>query len=73
MCLEKYGEAVWAVNWERVTFRPPDRLGTPGQEDKVLLLNPLRGTKADNQALFAQADTPAMFLDGVRGIERRRR
>jgi proteasome accessory factor PafA2 len=72
MCLEKYGEAVWAVNWERVTFRPPDRLGTPGQEDKVLLLNPLRGTKADNQALFAQADTLAMFLDGLRGIERRR-
>jgi hypothetical protein len=70
MCLEKYAEAVWAVNWERVTFRLPDRLGTPGQEGKVLLLNPLRGTKADNQALFAQADTPAMFLDGVREIGR---
>jgi Pup amidohydrolase len=68
MCLEKYGAAVWAVNWERVTFRFPNRAGTPGQEGKVLLLNPLRGTKADNQALFAQADTPAMFLDGVRGI-----
>jgi hypothetical protein len=67
MCLEKYGEAVWAVNWERVTFRFPNRLGTPGQEGNVLLLNPLRGTKADNQALFAQADTAAMFLDGVRG------
>ena len=37
----------------------------------MLLLNPLRGTKADNQALFAQADTPAMFLDGMRGIEAR--
>jgi len=70
MCLEKYGEAVWAVNWERVTFRLPSRLGTSGQEDKILLLNPLRGTKADNQALFAQADTPEKFLDGIRGIQR---
>jgi proteasome accessory factor A len=65
-CLQKYGDAVLAVNWERVTFRLRDRLGTPGQEGKVLLLNPLRGTKADNQALFAEADTPARFLDGVR-------
>jgi proteasome accessory factor PafA2 len=73
MCLAKYGEAVWAVNWERVTFRLPDRLGTPGQESKVLLLNPLRGTKADNQALFAQADTAAMFLDSARKIGRGRR
>jgi proteasome accessory factor A len=73
MCLEKYGEAVWAVNWERVTFRLPDRLGSLGQESKVLLLNPLRGTKADNQTLFAQADTAAMFLDGVRNLGRGRR
>ncbi len=73
MCLEKYGEAVWAVNWERLTFRLPDRLGSLGQESKVLLLNPLRGTKADNQTLFAQADTAAMFLDGVRNIGRGRR
>jgi Pup amidohydrolase len=73
MCLEKYGEAVWAVNWERVTFRFPNRLGTPGQEGKVLLMNPFRSTKADNQALFAQAATPAMFLDGVRGTWHGRR
>ncbi|HSF33224.1 MAG TPA: proteasome accessory factor PafA2 family protein [Candidatus Tectomicrobia bacterium] len=73
MCLEKYGEAVWAVNWERVTFRLRDRLGRPGQEGKVLLLNPLRGTKADNQALFAQAETAAMFLDAAPGIVRGRR
>jgi Pup amidohydrolase len=72
-CLEKYGDAVWAVNWERVTFRLPDGLGTPGREGKVLLLNPLRGTKADNQTLFAEADTPARFLDGVRAAGRGRR
>ncbi len=73
MCLEKYGAAVCAVNWERVTFRLPDRLESLGQEGKVLLLNPIRGTKADHQALFAQAGTPALFLDGVRGVGRGRR
>jgi proteasome accessory factor A len=72
-CLEKYGEAVWTVNWERVTFRLPDRFGSPGREGRVLLLNPLRGTKADHQALFAQAGTAAMFLDGIRATGRGRR
>jgi hypothetical protein len=56
-----------------VTFRLPDGLGAPGQEGKVLLLNPFRGTKADNQTLFAEADTPARFLDGVRATGRGRR
>ena len=69
-CLEKFGDAVWTVNWERVTFRLPDRLGTPGQEGKILLLNPLRGTKADNETLFADADTPARFLEGMRATSR---
>jgi hypothetical protein len=68
MCLEKYGPAVWAVNWERVTFRLPDQQGSLGQEEKVLLLNPLRGTKADSETLFVQADTPARFLEAMRGI-----
>jgi proteasome accessory factor A len=70
MCLEKYGQAVWAVNWERVTFRLPDHQESRGQEGKVLLLNPLRGSKADNQALFAQADTPTRFLDAMRAVGR---
>jgi proteasome accessory factor PafA2 len=73
MCLEKYGQAVWAVNWERVTFRLPDHPDSLGQEGKILLPNPLRGSKADNQALFAQADTPARFLDAMRGMGRRGR
>jgi Pup amidohydrolase len=67
-CLEKYGEAVWAVNWERVTFRLPERPSPSAREGKILLLNPLCGTKAEHQALFAYADTAAMFLDGVRRI-----
>jgi Pup amidohydrolase len=72
-CLEKFGDAVWAVNWERIIFRFPDQRSCVGQESKVLLLNPLRGTKADNQAIFAQADTPEMFLDAVHRVERGRR
>jgi proteasome accessory factor A len=72
-CLEKYGDAVWAVNWERVTLRLSDHIEAPGHVGHVLLLNPLRGTKADNQTLFAEADTPARFLDGVRATGRGRR
>jgi proteasome accessory factor A len=72
-CLEKYGDAVWTVNWERVTFHLQDQLGSAGQEGKILLMNPLRGTKADNQRLFAEADTPAAFLDGIRSRGRGRR
>jgi proteasome accessory factor A len=73
MCLEKYGQSVWAVNWERVTFRLPDQQGRLSQEGNVLLLNPWRGTKADNQTLFAQADTPAMFLEALHGLRRGQR
>ena len=73
MCLEKYGDAVWAVNWERVTFRPPDQQVNPGHQTYVLLLTPWRGTKADNQTLFAQSDTPAMFLEALQGLRRGRR
>jgi len=73
MCLEKYGPSVWAVNWERVTFRLPDQQGRPGQEGNLLLLNPCRSTRADNQTLFAQAHTPAMFLEALRSLRRGRR
>jgi proteasome accessory factor A len=73
MCLEKYGESVWAVNWERVTFHLPDQQGRLCQDGSVLLLNPWRGTKADTQTLFAQADTPTMFLEAMRGLRRGRR
>ena len=70
MCLEKYGDAVWAVNWERITFRPSNWQASPGQQDHVLLPTPWRGTKADNHALFAACDTPAMFVEAWRGLRR---
>jgi Pup amidohydrolase len=73
MCLDKYGQSVWAVNWERVTFRLPDQQGVPSHEGTVQLLTPWRGTKAEHQTLFAQADTPAMFLQALHGLKRRRR
>jgi len=64
---------VWAVNWELVWFRLPDRQGNGGQYGKVLLLNPLRGTKAEQQSLFAQADTAERFLEAFRELKRGRR
>jgi proteasome accessory factor PafA2 len=73
MCLAKYGDAVWTVNWERLTFRPLDRQANPGQQGHVLLLTPWRGTKADYHALFAQCDTPAMFLEALHGSRRGQR
>jgi proteasome accessory factor A len=73
MCLGKYAPSVWAVNWERVWFRLPDRQGNGSQYGKVLLLNPLRGTKAEQQSLFAQADTAERFLEACRGFKRERR
>jgi Pup amidohydrolase len=73
MCLDKYGQSVWAVNWERVTFHLPDQQGVSSQKGTVQLLTPWRGTRAEHQTLFAQADTPAMFLQALRGLKRRRR
>jgi Pup amidohydrolase len=73
MCLGKYAQSVWAVNWERVWFRLPDRQGDGSQCGKVLLLNPLRGTKVEHQSLFAQADTPERFLEAFREFKRQRR
>jgi proteasome accessory factor A len=66
-CLEKYGEAVWAINWERVCFRLPDHLSGGERFLKVLLLNPWRGTRAEYEAIFAQADTAEAFLGALRG------
>jgi proteasome accessory factor PafA2 len=73
MCLDKYGDSVWAVNWERVTFRPVTPRTNPGQQRHVLLQTPWRGTKADTQSLFAQSDTPAMFLEALHSVRRGRR
>jgi proteasome accessory factor A len=73
MCLGKYAPSVWAVNWELVWFRLPDRQENGSQYRKVLLLNPLRGTKAERQSLFAQADTAERFLAACREFKRERR
>jgi Pup amidohydrolase len=73
VCLDKYGPSVWAVNWERVTFRLPGQQGESDQHGTIQLPVPWRGTRAEHQTLFAQADTPAMFLQALRGLRRRRR
>lgn len=73
MCLEKYGPSVWALNWERVWFRLPDHRLSGGRYHKVLLLNPLRGTKAEHESLFAQAETAGEFLQGIHVRSKRER
>ena len=67
MCLEKYGPTVWAMNWERVVFRLPDHHWGGDRYNKILLLNPWRGTKAEYESMFAQADTAEAFLEAVQG------
>lgn len=73
MCLNKYGPSVWAVNWERIWFRFHDRQDERSPDGKVLLLNPLRGTKADYESLFARADTAEEFVAMLRGPLRKNR
>jgi proteasome accessory factor PafA2 len=73
MCLRTYGPSVWAVNWERLWFRLHGRQEGGSADGKVLLLNPLRGTKAEHEALFAQANTVDQFLDALRGRMREKR
>lgn len=73
MCLEKYGPSVLAVNWERVCFRPPEHPSSEDRNLKLWLLNPLRGTRAEHESLFAQADTAEAFLQAVSGRGRGRR
>jgi proteasome accessory factor PafA2 len=73
MCLRQYGAAVWAVNWERIWFRLRGHQEGGSPDGKVLLLNPLHGTKAEYEPLFAQADTAEQFLDALRGRMRDRR
>jgi proteasome accessory factor A len=73
MCLHKYGPSVWAVNWERIWFRLHGRLEGGSPDGKILLLNPLRGTRAEHEPLFARAHTVEEFLDELRGPVRARR
>jgi len=67
MCLRAYAPSVWAVNWERLSFRLHGRQEGVSADGRILLLNPLRSTKAEHEALFAQANTVEQFLDALRG------
>jgi proteasome accessory factor A len=73
MCLNKYGPSVWAVNWERIWFRLHARPAGGSPDGKMLLLNPLRGTKAEHESLFGQANTAEQFLNALRGGRRENR
>jgi proteasome accessory factor A len=72
-CLDRFGQAVWAVNWECLWFRLRHRSQGGSPDGQVLLLNPLRGTKAEQQEVFAQVDTAEQFVEACRGRWRERR
>jgi proteasome accessory factor PafA2 len=69
-CLRKYPQSIWAVNWERLLFKFPDRRNGSTQYNNVSLLNPLRGTRAEHEALFSQAATIETFLEAVHETRR---
>lgn len=71
-CLRKFPQAIWALNWERLYFRFPDRQDGSAQHNKILLLNPFRGTKAEHESLFAQTGSVETFLEAFHERQRRR-
>jgi proteasome accessory factor A len=62
-CLRKYPQSIWAINWERVLFKFPDRRNGSIQYHNIALMNPLRGTRAEHEGLFSQAGTIEIFLE----------
>jgi Pup amidohydrolase len=70
-CLRQYPQSIWAVNWERLLLKSPDRQDGSTQYNPVLLLNPFRGTRAEHEPLFAQAGTIESFLEAIRERQRR--
>jgi hypothetical protein len=51
-CIEKYGSAVFGVNWDSISF------GVDGQPIKrILMAEPLKGTKAHVDELLGNSPT----------------
>jgi proteasome accessory factor A len=71
-CLRKYPQSIWAVNWERLLFKFPDRRNGSLQYHNISLLNPLRGTRAEHEGLFSQAGTIEIFLEAINETQRGR-
>lgn len=60
-CLRKYGSAVFGVNWDSISF------GVDGEPIKrIMMAEPLKGTKAYVDELLAGSDTAADLVKNLR-------
>ncbi|MGH0031125.1 MAG: depupylase/deamidase Dop [Myxococcota bacterium] len=60
-CLKKYGGAVFGVNWDSISF------GVDGEPIKrILMAEPLKGTKAHVEDLLASSPTAADLVKNLR-------
>ena len=60
-CLRKYGGAVFGVNWDSISF------GADGEQVKrILMAEPLKGTKAHVAELLANSPTAADLVKNLR-------
>jgi Pup amidohydrolase len=60
-CLRKYGDAVFGVNWDSISF------GVDGEPIKrILMAEPLKGTKAHVEELLAESPTAADLVKNLR-------
>jgi proteasome accessory factor A len=60
-CLKKYGGAVFGVNWDSISF------GVDGEPIKrILMAEPLKGTRAHVEELLAESPTAADLVKNLR-------
>jgi proteasome accessory factor A len=60
-CLRKYGGAVFGVNWDSISF------GVDGEPIKrILMAEPLKGTKGHVEELLANSPTAADLVKNLR-------
>jgi proteasome accessory factor A len=60
-CLKRYGSAVFGVNWDSISF------GVDGEPIKrILMAEPLKGTKAHVEELLANSPTAADLVKNLR-------
>jgi proteasome accessory factor A len=60
-CLKKYGAAVFGVNWDSISF------GVDGEPIKrILMTEPLKGTREHVEALLAESPTAADLVKNLR-------
>ena len=60
-CLQKYGSEVFGVNWDSISFGIGDE-----PIERVLMAEPLKGSKAHVEELLAQSPSAAELVTNLR-------